>query len=403
MKNIILFLAVILCLFSCEDSVDITIAEIGKSAPDYTFTNILNSDSTAIALKDFKGKTVILEFWATWCGPCIPAMKKLDSLQTKFKDDLEIITVSHEDNPRLERFIKTTGSKLRIVSDSTHNSFFKYKVIPHSIIIDKEGIVRAITSPENITSDVIKTLITDNTIGLPLKDDFYIDPTLKVETIATVENPDYRIILKGYNQEKRGSSRLLSTIDGTINGIEMSNSTIPRLYQTLFDVSSPVRMVYSDGLSEDDFPYDDENKYNFIIEASKAYEDKWRATAIAFLNDQFFVNGRMSAIIKNTFVLTKINDTLKPSTAEKTEYMFMGPILKTKKIKMSRLVAYLENFLPEPVIDQTNLEAEYDISLEWQSEDPKTLHTELAKYGLKLERSDQPLPVEVMEIFNKKG
>ena len=80
----------------------------------------------------------------------------------------------------------------------------------------------------------------------------------------------------------------------------------------------------------------------------------------------------------------------------------MGPILKTKKIKMSQLTEYLENFKALPVVDITNLDGEYDIELEWQEEDPKTLYSELKKYGLKLEKSDKKLPVEVMEIYKKK-
>ncbi|MEN8886059.1 MAG: TlpA disulfide reductase family protein, partial [Winogradskyella sp.] len=154
MRYSFLILAVLLCCFSCKK--EFAEAEIGKQAPEYTFTNILNSTSKTITLKDFKGKTVILEFWATWCGPCIPAMKKLDSLQREFKGDLEIITISSEGKERLERFIKTTNTSLRIVSDTTHSNSFKYKVIPHSVILDKDGVVRAITSPENITSSVIK-------------------------------------------------------------------------------------------------------------------------------------------------------------------------------------------------------------------------------------------------------
>ena len=82
--------------------------------------------------------------------------------------------------------------------------------------------------------------------------------------------------------------------------------------------------------------------------------------------------------------------------------MFMGPILNTKKIKMNRLVSYLENFTDLPVENQTNLNDAYDISLNWQEEDPKTIHAELAKYGLKLERSKTPLPIKVLEIFKKK-
>ncbi|MDB9782868.1 TIGR03435 family protein, partial [Winogradskyella sp.] len=153
---------------------------------------------------------------------------------------------------------------------------------------------------------------------------------------------------------------------------------------------------------DSDFPFENDYRFSFTIEVSEAFEDKWSETATSFLNNHFNTNGRMTTVNKDVYVLTKTSDVLKPSEAEKTEFMFMGPILNTKKIKMNRLVSYLENFTDLPVEDQTNLNDAYDISLNSQEEDPKTIHTELAKYGLKLGRSETPLSIEVLEIFKKK-
>lgn len=395
-----LLLILTICIISCKK--ETTIAELGKPAPNYKFDDILNSELTEISLNDLKGKPVILEFWATWCGPCIPAMKKLDSLQNKFGKDIEIITISSENKERLEKFIESSNTSLRIVSDTTHINNFKYKVIPHSIIIDKDGVVRAITSPENINENVIKNLLSNNEIDLSLKDDFYIDPNLKVKTLKTIANSDYRIELKGFDQEKRGGSKILKDPEGNTNGIEMWNSTIPRLYQTLFDVASPSRMIFKDSLSDDDFPYEREHQYNMLIEVSNNYQDKWKEIGIEFLNEHFDVNAKMGIDTLDCYVLKNTDNTIKQSNAQESEYMFMGTILKTKKIGMSQLAEYLENFTSVPVLDKTNLNKEYDIELEWQAEEPATLHTELKKYGLKLERAEKPLPVEIIEIYKKK-
>jgi uncharacterized protein (TIGR03435 family) len=396
-----LLLILTICIISCKN--ENTIAELGKPVPNYKFSNILNSKETEISLSDLKGKTVILEFWATWCGPCIPAMKKLDSLQQDFKEDIEIITISSENKNRLEKFIKSSNTTLRIVSnDTTHFQNFKYKVIPHSIIIDKDGIIRAITSPENINKVVIENLISKNEIDLDLKNDFYIDPNLEIKTIKAVVNSDYRIELKSFDQEKRGGSKILKNLEGNINGIEMWNSTIPRLYQTLFDVASYHRVVYKDSLSEDDFPYDNANRYNMTIEVSDNYQPKWKKTGINFLNENFDVNAKMGVDNLDCYVLKNIDNIIKESNSDKPEYMFMGSILKSKKIKMSQLAEYLENFAGLPVLDKTNLNGEYDIELEWQEVDFQTLHSELKKYGLNLEKSEKKLPVEIMEVYKKK-
>jgi thiol-disulfide isomerase/thioredoxin len=393
-----LLLILTICIISCKN--EKTIAELGKPIPNYKFSNILNSKNSEISISDLKGKIVILEFWATWCGPCLPAMKKLDSLQNEFKNDLEVITISYENKERLKKYIKSTNTNLRIVSDTLHSSNFKYKVIPHSIIIDKNGIVRAITNPENINKEVLNKLISKNEISLDLKDDFYIDPKLKVNIIKSISNPDYTIELKSFVQQKRGI-QYLTDIDGEYNGIEMWNRTIPGLYMTLFDLPSYKRIVFKDSLSESDFPFDKEHRFSLKIETSKQYKNDWKQLGISVLNENFDVNAKMNIDTLDCYVLKDIGHLIKESNSEKSEYIFMGPILKTKKIKMSQLTEYLENFKALPVVDITNLDGEYDIELEWQEEDPKTLYSELKKYGLKLEKSDKKLPVEVMEIYKK--
>ncbi|WNB18312.1 redoxin domain-containing protein [Marivirga arenosa] len=399
MKRNFLILILIICITSCKE--ENKIAVLGKPAPNYEFSNILNSKQSQISINDLKGKPVILEFWATWCGPCIPAMKKLDSLQNVFGDKIEIITISSENQERLEKFIKSSKTSLRVVSDTTHTKIFEYKVIPHSIIIDKDGVVRAITSPEKINKEVIENLITNNKIDLELKDDFYRDPISEVETIKTVANSNYTIELKSYDQEKRGGFRPLKNVEGNINGIEMWNSTIPRIYQTLYNVASPSRMIFKDSLSVDDFPYEKEHQYNFMIQVSDKYQEKWREIGIEFLNENFDTNAKMGIDSLECYVLRDVDKKIKKSQSDSTEFMFMGTILKTKKIKIARLAEYLENFTPIPVLDKTNLNGEYDIVLEWRAEDPKTIHTELKKYGLELARAEEKLPVEIMEIYKK--
>jgi len=399
MKKSILFIILMISIVSCKK--ENKIAEIGKQVPNYTFKSILNSNKKQLSIRNLKGKIIILEFWATWCGPCIPAMKKLDSLQAEFKDDLEVIAISSENKERLEKFIKSTNTNLKIVSDTSHISTFKYKVIPHSIIIDRNGVVRAITSPENINKEVLNKLISKNEISLNLKDDFYIDPTLKVKTIKSISNPDYTIELKSFEQQRRGI-KYLTDIDGENNGIEMWNRTIPALYMTLFDLPSYKRIIFKDSLSKNDFPFKKEHRFSLRIQTSKHYKNDWKQLGITILNENFDVNAKMNVDTLDCYVLKNIDHIIKESNSAKSEYMFMGTIFKTKKIKMSQLAEYLENFTSIPVLDKTNLNGKYDIEFEWQEDDPKTLYNELKKYGLKIEKSNKKLPVEIMEIYRKK-
>lgn len=399
MRRIIFtYLTISLIIFtSCKENNKIV--EIDKKIPSYTFADVLNCPEQIISIDDFKGKPVIIEFWATWCAGCLPAMKKLDSLQTKFKDKLEIITVSSDDRDRLKRFIETTNTNLRIAFDTAHYDIFKYQFIPHTIIIDKFGIVRAITSPENINDSIINKLITENEIDLVLKNDFSTD-TSQVKTIYQSTDTKRNIKLTNYNPTEASFYKTNLSLTGTLNGMEFHNLALPSIFELLYNVPSQKRIVFSNDIKDYDLNQE-ENLYNLTIEVSTKYENQINEIAISFLNNYFDLNAKMKIDSLDCYVLLNITDMIQESSSENFEYSSRGPNFHGRKIPIKLLTRYLENLMPIPVIDQTGLTKKYDIELNWQLEDSKTIHSELNKYGLKLQKSATKLPIEVMEVYQK--
>src|ERR1700752_909783 len=70
--------------------------QVGEMCPDLELNNFINYSKSSARISDFKGKLLILDFWATWCGPCIGAFPKLDSLQKKFSGKLQILAITKE-------------------------------------------------------------------------------------------------------------------------------------------------------------------------------------------------------------------------------------------------------------------------------------------------------------------
>jgi len=115
---------------------------IGSAAPDFT---VQDSDRK-VTLSDFRGKIVVLNFWATWCPPCVEEMPSLVQLQRRFKDkNVVLLGVSLDvDGNAYHKFLQDHAVDFLTVRDPDQKSSslygtFKY---PETYIIDRGGVVR---------------------------------------------------------------------------------------------------------------------------------------------------------------------------------------------------------------------------------------------------------------------
>jgi peroxiredoxin len=116
---------------------------IGKPAPDFTLKDV---DGRELALKDLRGKTVLLNFWATWCAPCREEMPQLKALYDEFKDKgLEVIAIDYSESAEIARkYFDEHKYTFRSLLDPGRAADNKYGAggIPKVVLIDKDGIVR---------------------------------------------------------------------------------------------------------------------------------------------------------------------------------------------------------------------------------------------------------------------
>jgi cytochrome c biogenesis protein CcmG/thiol:disulfide interchange protein DsbE len=115
---------------------------IGTPAPDFT----VQDADRKVTLSEFHGQVVILNFWATWCGPCVEEMPSLVQLQQRFKGKgLTVIGVSIDvDGDAYHKFLKDYKVDFLTVRDpdqKTSNLYGSFKW-PETYIIDRNGIVR---------------------------------------------------------------------------------------------------------------------------------------------------------------------------------------------------------------------------------------------------------------------
>ncbi len=141
-----------------------TLQDNGNKAPDFTLSSVNGED---VSLSDYKGKVVIVDFWATWCPPCRKGIPDLISLQNEYKDKVKVIGISLDrENTKdgVPGFVDRMGINYPVVyfNDKVIIDFGGVNAIPTTFIIDQKGnIVKKMVGlyPKSEYESQIKELI----------------------------------------------------------------------------------------------------------------------------------------------------------------------------------------------------------------------------------------------------
>lgn len=116
--------------------------DIGQAAPNFKLQDLTGQQ---VSLNEFKGKIVMLDFWATWCGPCRMTMPVVESLQKEYAGTMVLLAVNLQEPLDVVRdYIRAHGIHSRVLldEDGAVGSMYGAEAIPMQILIDKQGIIR---------------------------------------------------------------------------------------------------------------------------------------------------------------------------------------------------------------------------------------------------------------------
>lgn len=110
---------------------------------------------------DTTNKVVIVDFWATWCRPCVASIPHMNETQEKFKDSVVIVGLSDEMDTTVRQFMRRTEMKYTVATDSGRRMMnaFRPSGIPHVAIISPDGVVRWQGHPADMTDELLQRII----------------------------------------------------------------------------------------------------------------------------------------------------------------------------------------------------------------------------------------------------
>jgi cytochrome c biogenesis protein CcmG, thiol:disulfide interchange protein DsbE len=116
-------------------------AQIGTQAPDFT----VNDGEKSVTLSQYRGKPVVLNFWATWCAPCIQEIPSMVRLQQQLGDKVVILAVSTDvDAGAYKNFTTKNMPGMLTVRDGDHrsNALYGTFAFPETYVIDRKGVIQ---------------------------------------------------------------------------------------------------------------------------------------------------------------------------------------------------------------------------------------------------------------------
>lgn len=413
-KTIYLIVMAVLCLNFKANSQQIQPVKMGDKIPqslwDTNFSALQgDGKKTTITLNDYKGKLVILDFWATWCSACIEGFDKVQKLQKQFPQEVKVLLITNEPITKIDEFFKKRirlGKQVEltsIVDGASLTEYFQHKLIPHYVWISPDGNLLATTSSLEIKPEHIKEIMAGKKSKFSMKIDVDTSrPLYSEEYLPENKLQRYSVLLKGM-LEGTGSTRVVRTKNDANVGITITNTPIQSIFEYCFRAIDEnyfpgrLKLLVADSgkLAPEKsrmeiMDWYNSNAYSFDL---TLHEDKAANLYKEMLNElnhsspyEGFVNLKK----QSCFVLVPFGKENKWSykSGDYKSVIEKDSTVLTK-VPMRFLIAALNTKLSMglPVLDETDYKGNIQITFTGKINSLDELRHELKKYGLNLKKT----------------
>jgi uncharacterized protein (TIGR03435 family) len=378
--------------------------KLGESPPALSLAKLLQAPEGAkTSWGNFKGKVVVLEFWATWCGPCVAAIPHLNDLADQFKDQpVQFIAITDEDEKAITPFLKRRPIHAWVGLDDNKSTFKRYGItgIPHTVVVDKKGKIAAITHPSGMSAQVLKDVLAGKKLALTPPSH---SPGIRPGEVPYGSDREQPALFQVLIRPTPTNAEVGSSMASANGALTICGNSAFDVLSSCYSIS-PVRIMTNCPLPD--------GKFDFVVKtASKSSEDarNWLRKAV---ESAFGLEAKRQTNDMEVWLLTAAQpaDGLKPTASTGGSSSSSGPgRMEVVNGTIGSLAWTLENRLGKPVIDETGLTNHYDFQLKWAGGGDEHVAVEdlmqavREELGLELKAGSRPVEVLIVDKASKRG
>lgn len=373
------------------------VLKAGDMFPDYVIRNIINAPVKQLDVNSQNKKVLILNFWGTWCTPCLPEMDSLAKLQAKNKG-IQVIGISSETIDRLQNYLKRKPSTLWLASDTNYYLYkaFAFNYVGQSAIINTRGAIVALVRTDSINQRLIDKLLRNEKIASSAETGDKRDYE-ETDPFAGDSTAQFQVTWSGYKKGLGSMSKSYwkTPFDGRRK--TYINVCISSLFREAYNVS--YKQVIYEVPEKSVCDFKDKNMlYCFDLMVKPSQKDSFFIIMRDLLDRLSPIKTRLEKRKIPVYVLSREDGAAdwQVSQTKETTYGFSGQGFKGTAIKLTPFVDYVSNELGLPVVDETGLTGQYDIVTENVLRTAEDVKAALKKIGLKVEKTEREMDVVVI-------